>query len=73
MMNRFTWTGWQEDESTDAIPGKYLITIEDCGEEFAVIVHRATDKYPIDGLLANEKMARAALIVAALNAYAEVE
>lgn len=65
----YCWSGWDEDDSTDAIPDKYVITIwTPDEEEMAVIVHRTCNgKYPIDGPLANEKMVNAQQIVDALN------
>jgi len=67
-MNVFGWEDFEEDESTDAIPDKYILTIECDGEEYASIVHRTVGGlYPIDGELANEKRAHAQRIVDALN------
>lgn len=55
-------------------PDKHILTIAvvekdgSMGDEIAVIVHRTCDgKYPIDGVLANEKRRHAEVIVAALN------
>lgn len=67
--SEFAWEDFQEDESTDAIPDKYILTITKHGEEFATIVHRASEAYPIDGNLANQKRENAQLIVDALNTY----
>lgn len=66
---RYAWHDFEEDESTDAIPDKYVLTITEDGEEFATIVHRTTDgAYPIDGPLAERKRRNAARIVRLLNA-----
>ena len=67
MGNRYGFIDFTEDESTDAIPNKHILTITEDGEEYAVIVHRATDSHPIDGALAQSKTRNAEKIVAALN------
>lgn len=48
-------------------PNKYIITIRDEEEEVAVIVHRASELYPLDGDLANRKLVRAERVVKVLN------
>lgn len=65
----FGWADFTEDESTDAIPDKFILTITDeDGEEFATIVRRTVDgEYPLDGGLASQKRANAQRIVNALN------
>lgn len=63
----YDWTDFEEDESSDAIPDKWILTIREGGEELAVIVHRHSERYPIDGVLADEKRERAQFIVDALN------
>lgn len=71
---RYDWVGWEaEPEMTgdgSGDPDKHFITIRDPeGEEYALIVHRTVGgKFPLDGDVANEKIARADRIVAALNA-----
>ena len=69
----YMWSGWDEDDSTDEIPDKYIITIWTPGEEeMAVIVHRTCDgKYPLDGDVANEKLLNAQQIVDALNYFSK--
>lgn len=72
-MDKYQWFDFTRDESTDAIPDKYILTIADAdGEEIAVIVHRTLDDtFPLDGRLAEKKRQDATLIVRALNALAE--
>lgn len=66
----YKWFDFEEDVSTDAIPGKYILTIADeHGEEVATIVHRASDMFPLDGPVAAQKERNAQRIVDALNAY----
>jgi DNA/RNA-binding domain of Phe-tRNA-synthetase-like protein len=67
MADLYAWEDFTEDESTDAIPGKYILTITEGGEEFATIVHRVTPSHPLDGWLMWEKRRRAEQIVKALN------
>lgn len=69
----FYWTGWAEDDSTDEIPDKYVITIWTPDEkEMANIIHRTCEgKYPIDGPVANEKLLNAQQIVDALNFFSK--
>lgn len=72
--SRFQWFDFEaEPEMTgdgSGDPDKYYLTIADGeGEEFAVIVHRASDMFPIEGELANQKRERAQVIVDALNMY----
>lgn len=74
---QYDWVGWEvEPEMTgdgSGDPDKNFITIRDPGgEEYALIVHRTVGgKYPLDGDLANEGVARAEHIVAALNGQPE--
>ena len=72
---RYGWHGWAaetENENDDDREGVYYLTITDDGEEMAVIVHRLVGgKFPLDGDVANGKVADAERIVAALNAYKE--
>jgi hypothetical protein len=78
-MTRYGFEDFELDESTDAIPGKWILTI--CtltnegyaDEEIATIVHRETSANPIEGSLAASKRDTARMIVAALNAYTEGE
>lgn len=71
---------FEEDQSTDQIPGKYVLEIVKLeydergeitgGEEIAVIAHRTENgMFPIDGEVAETKRNDAQLIVDALNAY----
>lgn len=68
-MAKYTWEEFELDESSDAIAGKYLITIHDGnGEEVAVIVHRTCEgRFPLDGTVAGAKRDHAQRIVNALN------
>lgn len=74
-MTRFGWSDFEEDESTDAIPGKYILTIgtvdengDMSGDELFVIVHREGPGYlSIDGPIAEAKRKRAEALVAMLN------
>ena len=64
----YQWFDFEEDESTDAVAGKYILTIADAfGEEVAVIVHRVSDAYPLGGSVAEGKRRDAQMIVDALN------
>ena len=66
----YYWTGWYVDDSTDKIPDKFIITIWTPDDvEMAVIIHRHSDEYPIDGKVAHEKMVNAQQIVEALNSF----
>lgn len=71
----YDWVGWEAEPETtgdgSGDPEKYFITIRDpLGEEFALIAHRVCGgSYPLDSDLAKEKVSRARLIVAALNAF----
>lgn len=73
---KYDWVGWEaEPETTNdgsGDPEKHFLTVRDPeGEEYALIVHRTVGgKYPLDGDLAQEKIAKAKNIVAALNAEA---
>ena len=71
---RYGWSDFEEDESTDEIPEKFVLSIgrlDDRGhlsdDPMAVIVHRASAAFPIDGDVANAKRADAQMIVDALN------
>jgi len=65
---RYAWQDFEEDQSTDAVPDKYVLTITEDGEEYATIVHRTVGgKYPLDGEMARHKRARAERIVFLLN------
>jgi len=65
---RYAWEDFEEDQSTDAIEDKYILTITEDREEYATIVHRtAGGKYPLDGEVARRKRARAERIVRLLN------
>lgn len=65
----YQWFDFEEDESTDQIPGKYVLTIADAdGEEVAVIIHRVCGgKFPYDGPDMEDKRQTAQMIVDALN------
>lgn len=66
----FGRTDWEVDESSDAIEGKYMITIDRDGEEIAVIVHRTCGgRYPLNSNMAMSKVRDADMIVGALNAH----
>ena len=72
--DRYDWTGWDEEidlGNADDRKGVYFLTIRDNEEELAIIVHRVTEKNPLDGDLANAKVLRAQDIVNALNATEE--
>lgn len=67
------------DDSSDEIADKYVLTIyqgtpgdEFGSEEVAVIVHRETQTYPLDGDVAGRKRGNAHRIVSALNDAARV-
>lgn len=63
----FTWLDFEEDESSDAIPGKLILTIlDEDGEEFATIVHRTSPHLDNEALM-DLKRHNAQRIVAALN------
>lgn len=71
-MDYYSWSDFELDESSDAIPDKYILTIwESAGafqDELAVIVHRTCNgKYPLDGELANQKRSNAIDMVRMLN------
>lgn len=64
----YAWTDFEpETEMTgdgSGDPDKYILTIWHYGEEYATIVHRTCNGlYPLDGDIANEKRARAGMIV----------
>lgn len=73
MSARYGWIDFEEDESTDAVPGKYVLTIgrlndsEHVVDEMAVIIHRVTPTHPLDGPLMQSKRRDAQRIVDALN------
>jgi hypothetical protein len=69
MAKKYLWFDFEEDDSTDAIPDKYILSIEDeNGEEVAVIVHRTCGgEYPLDGDVAERKRKNAQMIVDELN------
>lgn len=71
----YWWDDFEKDESSDAIPDKFILGIYfgEAGsilhsDQVAVIVHRASDRNPIDGAKVDEKRANAQRIVNALNA-----
>lgn len=73
-MDRFGWQDFTPDESTDAIPDKYVLTVGTVdaegnltGDEVFTIVHRASPEFPIDGPLAEAKRDRAIALVNMLN------
>lgn len=78
-VGRFDWVGWEAEPETtgdgSGDPEKHFLTIRDPhGEEYALIVHRTVGgRYPLDGALASEKVARADAIVAALNGHGLAE
>jgi hypothetical protein len=63
------WFDFEEDQSTDNIPDKYILTIAGPDdEELAFIVHRTCGgRFPLDGEVANRKRETAQRIVDALN------
>lgn len=73
--DHYTWTGWHEgSDVTPEEPGKEWLTIEEDGEEYAVIVLRTDASVFLSdpSALAKARMRReerAERIVAALNAY----
>ena len=72
-MTKFDFTGWEAETdlgNADDREGVYFLTIRENGEELAVIVHRVTEKYPLDGDLAASKILRAQYIVDALKGVA---
>lgn len=76
---RYTWSGWREgDECDPEEPGKEWLTIEEDGEEYAVIVLRTgasifAEDTPALSRARTERQARANRIVDALNAYSDAE
>lgn len=71
----FSWTDFQPETETtgdgSGDPDKYILTITEDGEEYAVIVHRTCGgRYPLDGELAESKRSRAQRTVELLNAVA---
>lgn len=73
MSKSFGFIGLEPDDSTDAIPDKYVGTLgvwEDghFHEELAVVVHRTADgAWPLDGPEARDKEADLADLAAILN------
>lgn len=70
----FTWTGWHAETDLDNDDDRedvYYLTINSPnGEEYAVIVHRTVGgKYPLDGTVATQKIARADFMCVALNQH----
>lgn len=69
----YGWFGWDAETDSgnnDDRQGVHHITITEDGEEYATITHRTVEgKYPLDGEVAQEKLARAKRITAALNAF----
>lgn len=63
----YGWFDW-EPAPTDTTGVYYLTIVDADGEEVAIIVHRESELYPLDGELANSKKERAQFIVDALNA-----
>jgi hypothetical protein len=75
-MSHYDWFDFEEDQSSDEIPDKYILTIERVDaqghgqEEVAVIVHRTADgKYPLDGEIVHRKRRMAQRIVDLLNEH----
>ena len=69
---RYDFTGWEAETDLDNDydrEGVYFLTIRDNEEEMAIIIHRASEKYPLDSPVAEQKVERAQKIVDALNAY----
>lgn len=62
---RYDFTDWEPETDRE---GVYFLTIRENEEELAIIVHRVTEEYPLDGDLAASKVLRAQDIVDALNA-----
>jgi len=65
---RYAWHDFEQDESTDQIADKEILTITDDGEEMAVIVHRNVPTLDNERMK-DAKRESAQLIVDALNAY----
>lgn len=71
---RFQFTDWEPEHAMTGDgkgdQDKYILTIQTAdGDEWASIIHRTDGgRFPLDGPVAEEKMGRAQLIVAALNA-----
>lgn len=71
-MDEFTWIDFEpEPDGTgdgSGDPNKHILTILDPdGDEFAIIVHRVSAQFPLDGPVANEKRERAAWACNALS------
>ncbi len=69
---KFGWFGMEPDDSTDAVPDKYvgtLGTVDSDGmiDEIAVIVHRASPLFPVDGPMYKKKDANGAALSELLN------
>jgi hypothetical protein len=74
----YNWHGWMAETDNDNADDRegvwYLTIVDPDGEEYAVIMHRLCGgKYPLDGELAQSKVARAETIVAALNASEDAD
>ena len=70
-MTKFDFTGWEAETdlgNADDREGVYFLTIREDGEEWAIIVHRETPEYPLDGPEADRKVEQAQQTVDALNA-----
>lgn len=68
----YGWLDFDEDDSTDAIPDKYTLTIgtfedDEFTDEVATIVHRVTPDLPYDGEEMQRKRDTAQHIVNLLN------
>lgn len=64
---RYGWQDFADDDSSDAVPGKQILTITDEGEELAVIVHRHVATLHNERMM-DAKRESAQAIVDALNA-----
>jgi hypothetical protein len=74
MADSYDWTFWEKEtdlDNDDDRENVYYLTITENGEEYAVIIHRASEQFPIDGDVANAKILRAQQIVEALNYFSE--
>ena len=73
-MYEYDWHGWTaetDNDNDDDREGVYYLTITEGGEEIATIMHRVCGgKYPLDGVVAQQKCADADQIVNALRGAA---
>lgn len=70
MDDLYTWDDWEPETNLmndDDREGVYFITIWKADDEFAVIIHRVSDTFPLDGPVAKQKQKNAQAICDALN------